>query len=176
MDILFAILVILGPAIIKSVKEKKTAEEKRRHTPYNRPKERPIRMPNKPISVNNIEIEEENIEEEESLEMEEISIDDFDKVKLRLGEIVECEDHPNADKLLVLQVDFGDEKRQIVSGIKKWYKKEDLLGKKVVCVVNLKATKLRGVESNGMILAASEKDDLSLLSTLEDLPKGAWIS
>lgn len=63
MNILFAILVILGPAIIKSVKEKKTAEEKRRYTPYNRPKERPIRMPNKPISVNNIEIEEENIEE-----------------------------------------------------------------------------------------------------------------
>ena len=119
---------------------------------------------------------EETIEEEENTKIDEISIDTFDQVKLRLGEIVECEDHPNADKLLVLQVDFGDEKRQIVSGIKKWYKKEDLLGKKVVCVVNLKATKLRGVESNGMILAASEKDDLSLLSTLEDLPKGAWIS
>lgn len=77
MDILFAILVILGPAIIKSVKEKKTAEEKRRYTPYNRPKERPIRMPNKPISVNNIEIEEENIEEEN---IEEVKTD-TEKVK-----------------------------------------------------------------------------------------------
>lgn len=59
MDILFAILVILGPVIIKSIKEKKTVEEKRRYTPSNRPKERPIRMPNKPISADNIEIEEE---------------------------------------------------------------------------------------------------------------------
>lgn len=96
-----------------------------------------------------------------------ISIDDFDKIKLVVGEIVEAKKHPSADKLLVFKVNIGDEVRQIVSGIAKWYKAEDLVGKKVIVVKNLKPVKLRGVESMGMLLCASDEDDnkLELLQT-----------
>ncbi|NLY44425.1 MAG: methionine--tRNA ligase [Tissierella sp.] len=110
-------------------------------------------------------------------EQEVITIDDFDKVKLRLAEVIKCEDHPKADKLLVLTLKIGEEVRQVVSGIKKWYSADDLVGKKVVVIVNLKPVKLRGVESNGMILAAEDDEgNLSLLTTLEELNSGATIS
>lgn len=106
-----------------------------------------------------------------------ITIDDFARMEMRLAEIVKCEDHPDADKLLVLTLDLGDETRQVVSGIKETYSPEDLVGKKVAAVTNLKPAKLRGVESQGMILAAEDKDGkLSLLTTLEDLEIGADIS
>ena len=88
----------------------------------------------------------------------EIGIEDFDKVELRVAEILACESVPKAKKLLKLQVDLGFEKRQVVSGIAKFYKPEDLIGKKVVLVCNLKPAKLCGVESNGMILASGEED------------------
>ena len=92
---------------------------------------------------------------------EEITIDDFDKVELRVGKVVKCEKHPKADKLLVSQIKIGSEMRQIVSGIAQWYKPEDMVGKSVVVVCNLKPVKLRGVESQGMILAAgNDGDDL----------------
>lgn len=116
--------------------------------------------------------EEENKEDD----MENINIDDFDKLDLRLGEILECNDHPDADKLLVFKVKIGEETRQIVSGIKNWYKAEDLVGKKVVVLTNLKSIKLRGVESQGMILSAEKDGRLSVLSTLDDLESGAKIS
>jgi len=87
-----------------------------------------------------------------------ITIDDFAKVKLVVGKVLECEPVPKSDKLLRLIVDIGTEKRQVVSGIAKFYKPEDLIGKKIILVANLKTAKLRGVESNGMILAASSKD------------------
>ncbi len=87
-----------------------------------------------------------------------ISIDDFAKVKLTVGKVLECEPVPKSDKLLRLIVDIGTEKRQVVSGIAKFYKPEDLIGKKLILVANLKPAKLRGVESNGMILAASSRD------------------
>lgn len=107
----------------------------------------------------------------------EITIDEFDKMDLRIGKIMDCQDHPNADKLLVFEVKIGEDTRTIVSGIKKWYKKEDLIGKKVVVITNLKPVKLRGVESRGMILAAEdENDNLTLLSTLEDIEDGSTIS
>lgn len=113
------------------------------------------------------------VEEKEEL----ITIDDFDRVKLRTAKIVNCENHPKADKLLVLTLDLGDETRQVVSGIKEFYTSEDLIGKKVVVVVNLKPVKLRGIESKGMILAAEdETGKLSLLTTLEELNQGANIS
>ena len=119
--------------------------------------------------------EEDKVEEVE--EIEEITIDDFAKVKLKLAEVINCENHPKADKLLVLTLKIGDEVRQVVSGIKKWYSPEDLIGKKVIAVVNLKPVKLRGVESKGMILAAEDKDgNLSLLTTLEELTDGATVS
>lgn len=119
------------------------------------------------------------IKDKENEEMEEdlITIDDFDKVKLRTGKVVDCLDHPNADKLLILKVKIGEETRQIVSGIKEFYKAEDLIGKKVVVLVNLKPVKLRGEESNGMVLAAEDSEgELSLLTTLEELEDGAKIS
>ena len=88
----------------------------------------------------------------------EIGIEDFGKVELRVAQILECESVPKAKKLLKLQVDLGFEKRQVVSGIAKFYKPEDLIGKKVVLVCNLKPAKLCGVESNGMILASGEDE------------------
>lgn len=104
--------------------------------------------------------------EEPLTHKDEITIDDFDKVELRVGKIIKCEKHPKADKLLVSQVKIGPETRQIVSGIAKWYKPEDLIGKEVTVVCNLKPVKLRGIESQGMILAAGDDgDDLVLPHT-----------
>jgi len=95
---------------------------------------------------------------------------------LRVAEVLKVEKHPNADKLLVFQLKIGDEIRQVVSGIAKWYKPEDLIGKKVVMIYNLEPVTLRGVESNGMILSAEKGKMLSVVSTLEDIPSGAKIS
>lgn len=106
----------------------------------------------------------------------ELTIDDFDKVELKVAKIIDAKNHPDANKLLVLKVKIGEEERQIVSGIKKWYEPSDLIGKKVVVCTNLKPVKLRGVESKGMILAAGKDDDLTIVSTLEDIDDGALIS
>ena len=105
-----------------------------------------------------------------------ISIDDFEKLDMRVAEVLKVEKHPNADKLLVFQLKIGEEIRQVVSGIAKWYKPEDLVGKKVVMVYNLKPVTLRGVESRGMILSAEKGKKLSVVSTLDDIPSGATIS
>ena len=86
-----------------------------------------------------------------------IGIDDFMKVELRTAQVLACEPVPKAKKLLKLQLDLGYEQRQVVSGIAKWYKPEDLVGKKIVMVANLAPAKLCGVESNGMILASGEE-------------------
>ncbi len=104
----------------------------------------------------------ETVEEVAPLEHKEfIGIDELDKVELRVGKILSCEKHPKADRLLVSQVKLGPETRQIVSGIAKWYKPEEMVGKEVIVVCNLKPVKLRGVESQGMILAAgNDGDDL----------------
>jgi len=104
------------------------------------------------------------------------TMDDFEKLDMRVAEILKVEKHPNADKLLVFQLKIGEETRQVVSGISKWYKPEDLVGKKVVMVYNLEPVTLRGVESNGMILSAEKGKMLSVVSTLEDIPSGATIS
>ena len=105
-----------------------------------------------------------------------IDVDDFAKVELKVGTIVSCEKHPKADRLLVEQIDLGDETRQIVSGIAKYYQPEDLVGKQVVVVTNLKPVKLRGVESNGMILCAADKKQLSIVSVDQPMPNGTKIS
>jgi methionyl-tRNA synthetase len=104
-----------------------------------------------------------------------ISIEDFAKVEMRVGEIVSAEPIPKADKLLKLQVDIGTEVRQVCAGIAEYYQPEQLVGMKVVLVTNLKPRKLRGVESNGMIVAASVGDEgRPILATFkEDVPKGA---
>lgn len=104
-----------------------------------------------------------------------IGIDDFAKVELRVAEVKECAAHPNADKLLILQVDLGDEQRQIVSGIAKYYKPEDLVGKKVIVVTNLKPVKLRGEMSQGMILAASHGDQLTVSTVDSSMPNGSVV-
>lgn len=105
-----------------------------------------------------------------------VTIDDFAKLDMRVAEVLKVERHPNADKLLVFQLKIGEEIRQVVSGIAKWYEPEDLVGKKVVMVYNLKPVTLRGVESNGMILSAEKGKKLSVVSTLGDMPSGATIS
>jgi methionyl-tRNA synthetase len=104
-----------------------------------------------------------------------ISIDDFLKVELRVGEVKVAEKVKGADKLLRLEVDIGTEVRQIVAGIAKAYDPEKLVGRKVVIVANLQPRKLRGLESNGMIVAASLGEDGQpvLAGFLEDVPAGA---
>jgi methionyl-tRNA synthetase len=105
-----------------------------------------------------------------------ISIDDVSKVQLKVAEIKEAEKVPDADKLLRLQIEIGKDKRQIVAGIAQYYEPAQLLGKKVIVVINLKPAILRGIESNGMLLAAKKKNKLTLLTIDEDLPSGAKIS
>ncbi len=110
---------------------------------------------------------EENMVLEEEKEYEpykdEITIDDFMKVDLRVGEILSASEHSKADKLLILKVKIGNEERQIVSGIKKYYDEKTLIGKKVVVVCNLKPVKLRGELSQGMILAGEDENNLEVL-------------
>lgn len=103
----------------------------------------------------------------------EISIEDFEKVNLVVGQILEAKKHPKADKLLVFKVDIGSEVRQIVSGIAKYYEPEALVGKKVIVVKNLKPIKLRGEDSCGMLLCAASADDKELeLVTLNEASVG----
>ena len=116
--------------------------------------------------------EKEVVDEEREL----ITIDDFAKVELKVGKIIDCQPHPKADRLLVSKIDIGDEVRTIVSGIRKFYNEKDLIGKKVIVVTNLKPVNLRGVESNGMILAASDEENLSVLTVLNDVKEGSKVS
>ena len=102
------------------------------------------------------------------------TFDDFMKLELRCAQIISCEPVPKAKKLLKLQVDLGYEKRQVVSGIAKYYKPEELVGKKVALVANLKPAVLCGVESNGMILASGE-EDVKVLFLDESTENGARI-
>lgn len=95
----------------------------------------------------------------------EITIDDFLRVDLRVGTVRKAEPHPNADRLVVLSVDLGEEQeRQLVAGIRAHYEPESLVGKQIVVVANLKPAKLRGVESRGMILAASDDSGVHVLA------------
>ncbi|MBQ1910924.1 MAG: methionine--tRNA ligase [Erysipelotrichaceae bacterium] len=99
----------------------------------------------------------------------EIEFADFEKVEMVVGQVTECSKHPNADKILVFNVDFGYEQRQILSGVAAYYKPEELLGRRVIAVMNLKPRKIRGLESNGMLLSAIKQKDgkevLELLSS-----------
>ncbi|ANC75374.1 methionine--tRNA ligase [Fictibacillus phosphorivorans] len=108
-------------------------------------------------------------------EKPEISIDDFMKVDLRVATVLEAEPVKKADKLLKLQLDLGYEQRQVVSGIAQYYKPEDLVGQKVICVTNLKPVKLRGELSQGMILAGSSDGQLTLATVDPSLPNGSKV-
>ena len=105
-----------------------------------------------------------------------ISIDDFRKVELRIATIKSAEPHPNADKLMVLQIDLGDEKRQICAGIRGHYAPEELLGKQIVVVANLETAKLRGLDSQGMLLAASDDYRVIILTPDKTVLAGAKVS
>ena len=111
-----------------------------------------------------------------------ITYDDFVKLDLRVGTITEAESHPNADRLLKLQVDLGEETRQVCAGIKQYYEEpQSLVGKQVVVVTNLEPRKIRGEMSNGMLLAASamegeELQDVVLLTPGKPVPAGSQVS
>lgn len=105
-----------------------------------------------------------------------LTIDDFGKLDLRVATILAAEPHPNADRLIVLQVDLGDEKRQIVAGIRAHYEPTSLVGRQIVIVANLQPAVLRGIESQGMLLAASDAEGrLAVVSPDKALAAGARV-
>ena len=109
-----------------------------------------------------------------------ISYEDFSKLDLRIARVLEVSDHPNADKLLVLKIDLGGEQRQIIAGLKPYTPPERLLGRLIVVAANLEPRKMRGLESNGMLLAASCEVDgqrqVVFLTPESDIPPGSPIS
>ena len=109
---------------------------------------------------------------------ETISFLEFNRVKMRVGRIVEASDHANADKLIVLKVDLGEQQRQLVAGLKGHYEADDLVGTNIIVVTNLAPRKMRGVESQGMLLAACTPDEsqVILLTTREPIAPGSPVS
>jgi methionyl-tRNA synthetase len=105
----------------------------------------------------------------------EVPYEDFAKLELKIGKIIQVEDIPGSNKLLKLTVDFGDEKRIAVAGIKQQYKPEDLLNKKFVFVTNLQRKKIMGIESQCMILAAEDNGTIALLQPIKDVKEGSKI-
>ena len=112
------------------------------------------------------------------LNKQQITIEELEKMQLMIGEIIACEEVQNSRKLLCSQVKFGENNvKQIVSGIKGFYTPEEMVGKRVVAIVNLKPCKLAGVVSEGMLLCAEDAEgNLSLLTTEKGLPGGSFIS
>jgi len=104
-----------------------------------------------------------------------ISYEDFKKIEIKTARIIEARIHPAADRLYVLDIDTGTEKRQIVAGIRNYYGVEELVGKNVAVVLNLEPAVIRGIESNGMLLAASNDQGLSILTLDKDISPGATI-
>lgn len=104
-----------------------------------------------------------------------ITIADFQNLELRTAEILDVKLHPNADRLYVIQIKVGDTNKQIVAGIRQHYQESELVGKKVVVVNNLEPAVIRGVESQGMLLAASNTEKLTLVTPERDIPSGAQV-
>ena len=104
-----------------------------------------------------------------------ISFNDFKRMELKVGKVVSAADHPNADKLIVMQVDIGGEQRQTIAGLKDWYTPEELVGKSVVVVTNLEPAVLRGEKSEGMLLAAQDGDNVVILVPEKDVAPGSPI-
>ena len=117
--------------------------------------------------------------EEEKIEIapfkDYIEFEDFEKLDIRVGKVIECEKVPKSSKLLRFTLQTGSETRQILSGISKFHKPEELIGKNVIFIANLKPRKMMGLESQGMILSAEYQDDLTVLTTLNDIQSGAEI-
>ena len=112
---------------------------------------------------------------DEPAKKEIITIDDFAKIELRVGKVLECEKVENADKLLKSRIKIGDEVRTIVSGIAQYYKPEEMVGKSVVVVANLKPAKLRGIMSEGMILCAQDENGLKVVNPEGDIIDGSEV-
>ncbi len=104
------------------------------------------------------------------------SFDDFKKLDMKIGEVLSVEHVPNADKLYVLQVDLGGKQIQLVAGLKQAYKEDELKGKRIVVVTNLDPVTIRGIRSEGMLLAAVEGDDISLLTVDRPIAVGAGVA
>ena len=104
-----------------------------------------------------------------------ITFEEFKKLELKIATIKEVNDHPNADKLYVVVIDLGDKTKQIVAGIKNYYKKEDLVGKQVVVVDNLEPALLRGVESQAMLLASQDENGISVLNPDRKVKEGSIV-
>ena len=108
--------------------------------------------------------------------MEEIKFDDWKNLDIRVGKVLEVKEHPEADKLYVLKVSFGDFERWIVAGLREHYKEKELKGKKFAFIVNLEYKTLKGVKSEGMILAAVKDNKVVLLEPEKDVDEGAKIA
>lgn len=104
-----------------------------------------------------------------------ITIEDFRKLELKVAQIKEVTEHPNADRLYVVTLDLGDRTKQVVAGIRSAYQKEDLIGKQVIVVDNLEPAVLRGVESQGMILAATDEQGLAIISPERKMQLGSIV-
>jgi methionyl-tRNA synthetase (EC 6.1.1.10) len=118
----------------------------------------------------------EEIKKEEVKQEEYITIDDFAKIKMRVGKVLEAEKVEKSDKLLKLKVSLGDEERIIVSGIAQYYEPQELIGKNVIVLANLKPRKIFGIESHGMLLAAKDGERLTILTTDKDVEVGSPVS
>lgn len=105
-----------------------------------------------------------------------ISIDEFRKIEIKIATIKQAEPHPNADRLMVLKIDLGMEERQLVAGIKGHYLPEDLIGKQIAVITNLEPAKLRGIESQGMLLAVTDEERIVLLHPDKPANPGAKVS
>ena len=105
----------------------------------------------------------------------EVSYEDFSKLDLRVASVLSAREHPNADKLLLLEIDVGDRQKQIVAGIRGHYQPEELVGRQIIVVNNLEEVMLRGEESNGMLLAASDGEEIVLLKPDRECEPGAPI-
>ncbi len=104
-----------------------------------------------------------------------VSMEEFKKIELKIARIVEVNDHPNADKLYVLKIDLGNEVRQIVAGIKSSYAPEVLVGRQIAVVSNLEPAKIRGVDSQAMLLASSDTNGISILGPDREMILGSFI-
>ena len=104
-----------------------------------------------------------------------IPLDDFKKVELRTAKVLDAEEIPGADRIWKLTIDVGTEKKQIVAGVKAFYAKEALVGRSIVVVNNLAPSVIRGVESQGMLLAAKDGTTLSILTVDKDVPPGSLV-
>jgi methionine--tRNA ligase beta chain len=107
--------------------------------------------------------------------MKMVTIEEFKKLELIIAQIKDVQDHPQADRLYIVKIDTGKEEKQLIAGIRPYYKKEDLVGRKVVVVNNLQPAVIRGQESQGMLLAATDSAGITILGTDRDVAVGSIV-